>query len=75
MNPKNHYSEILNSIKKEGLYKLEATITSPQGVNITINQDKEVLNFCANNYLGLSNHPEIINAAKEAMEKYGFGMA
>lgn len=75
MNPKNHYSEILNSIKEEGLYKLEATITSPQGVNITINQDKEVLNFCANNYLGLSNHPEIINAAKEAMEKYGFGMA
>jgi glycine C-acetyltransferase len=75
INPTKHYTEIIESIKDDGLYKTETSITSPQGVEITIQNNNQVLNFCANNYLGLSNHPEIISAAKEALDKYGFGMA
>lgn len=67
--------EILNQIKKEGLYKSERTIVTPQGVDIATTQSGDVLNFCANNYLGLSNHPEIIETAKRAMDNHGFGMA
>ena len=67
--------EVLNQIKKEGLYKSERTIVTPQGVDIATTQSGDVLNFCANNYLGLSNHPEIIETAKRAMDNHGFGMA
>ena len=74
-NNKNHYSEILSIIKEEGLFKKERTISTPQGVEITTEQGKKVLNFCANNYLGLANHPDLINSAKNAMDIYGFGMA
>ena len=74
-NNKNHYSEILSIIKEEGLFKKERTISTPQGVEVTTEQGKKVLNFCANNYLGLANHPDLINSAKNAMDIYGFGMA
>ena len=74
-NNKNHYSEILGSIKEEGLFKKERTISTPQGVEIITEQGKKVLNFCANNYLGLANHPDLIKSAKNAMDIYGFGMA
>ena len=74
-NNKNHYSETLSIIKEEGLFKKERTISSPQGVEIMTERGKKVLNFCANNYLGLANHPDLINSAKNAMDIYGFGMA
>ena len=74
-NNKNHYSEILGSIKEEGLFKKERTISTPQGVEIITEEGKKVLNFCANNYLGLANHPDLIESAKNAMDIYGFGMA
>ncbi|MBH49491.1 MAG: glycine C-acetyltransferase [Candidatus Marinimicrobia bacterium] len=73
--PKTHYLKILQSIQQEGLYKTERTIVTPQGVSIKTREGGEVLNFCANNYLGLSNHPQIKKAAKEALEKHGFGLS
>lgn len=62
-------------LKNNGLYKEEREITSPQQANITIQGGKHVLNFCANNYLGLANNPEIIKAAKESYDHYGYGLA
>ncbi len=64
----------LNSIEENGLFKKERIITSPQGAEIVVN-GKTVLNFCANNYLGLSSHPEVIKAAKDALDTHGFGMS
>lgn len=64
----------LQTIEDNGIFKRERIITSPQGVEITVNGQK-VLNFCANNYLGLSSHPEVIQAAKDAMDTHGFGMS
>ena len=72
---KNHYTEILSQIESEGLYKQERTITTPQGVKIATDGGGDVLNFCANNYLGLANHPDIISVAKQALDDHGFGMA
>ena len=69
-----HISDLLNNIKEDGLYKEERIITSPQSGNITVKNQK-VLNFCSNNYLGLSSHPEIVNAAIDSLKKYGFGMS
>jgi len=69
-----HLTESLNNIKAEGLYKDERIITSPQSGNVIVNAER-VLNFCSNNYLGLSSHPEIINAAKKALDTHGFGMS
>ena len=66
---------MLSQIEAEGLYKKERTITTPQGVYISTVQGGKVLNFCANNYLGLANHPHVIEAAKTAMDDHGFGMA
>ena len=74
-NPKQIYQDILSQIESDGLIKKERTITTPQGVNIATAKDGEVLNFCANNYLGLANHPDIISAAKQALDDHGFGMA
>ena len=74
-NSKKYYNEILSSIKDEGLYKKERIITTPQNVDISTTGKDGVLNFCANNYLGLANNPEIIAEAKSAMDKHGFGMA
>ncbi|HEX9980569.1 MAG TPA: glycine C-acetyltransferase [Flavobacterium sp.] len=65
----------LKSIEDNGLFKKERVITSPQGAEITISTGETVLNFCANNYLGLSSHPEVIQAAKDAMDTHGFGMS
>ena len=64
-----------DTIKDNGLYKKERIITSPQGAEITISTGETVLNFCANNYLGLSSHPEVVQAAKDALDTHGFGMS
>src|SRR5438874_1358191 len=68
-------SETLQEIKSQGLFKTEHVITSPQDAHIAITGGKRVLNMCANNYLGLADHPALITAAKEALDTHGFGMA
>src|SRR5437762_12420662 len=68
-------AQTLEEIKSQGLFKTERVITSPQDAHIAITGGKRVLNMCANNYLGLADHPAIIAAAKEALETHGFGMA
>ncbi len=70
-----HLQSELNLIKENGLFKKERIITSPQGAEITISTGETVLNFCANNYLGLSSHPEVVQAAKDALDSHGFGMS
>lgn len=70
-----HLDKQIEEIKSQGLYKQEREITSPQDSHITIAGGKKVLNFCANNYLGLANNPELIEAAKESYSPYGFGLA
>ena len=70
-----HLQQELQSIKDNGLYKTERIITSAQGAEITLNTGETVLNFCANNYLGLSSHPDVIQAAKDTMDTHGFGMS
>jgi glycine C-acetyltransferase len=69
-----HLQNELDTIEQNGIFKRERIITSPQGAEITVN-GKTVLNFCANNYLGLSSHPEVIQAAKDALDTHGFGMS
>ncbi len=65
----------IEDIKSAGLYKTERIITTPQGADITTSEGKEVINFCANNYLGLSSHPKIVEAAKKSIDTHGFGMS
>ena len=72
---KDHLTKELADIKEAGLYKNERIIVSPQGAEIKVNTGKEVLNFCANNYLGLSNNPQLIAAAKTALDTHGYGMS
>ncbi|MCP4053793.1 MULTISPECIES: glycine C-acetyltransferase [Mesoflavibacter] len=72
---KDHLNKELQDIKDSGLFKEERIITSAQGAEITLNTGEKVLNFCANNYLGLSSHPEVIQAAKDTMDTHGFGMS
>lgn len=72
---KDHLQQELENIKNDGLYKEERIITTPQDAVIKISTGQEVINFCANNYLGLSSHPEVIQAAKDAMDTHGFGMS
>lgn len=74
-NIKEHLQKEIQNIKDNGLYKEERVITSAQGAEITLSTGETVLNFCANNYLGLSAHPEVIQAAKDAMDTHGFGMS
>ncbi len=74
-NIKEHLQKEIQDIKNSGLYKEERIITSAQGAEITLNTGETVLNFCANNYLGLSAHPEVIQAAKDTMDTHGFGMS
>jgi glycine C-acetyltransferase len=70
-----HLQNELDTIQQNGLFKKERIITSPQGAEITISTGEKVLNFCANNYLGLSSHPEVVQAAKDALDSHGFGMS
>ncbi len=70
-----HLSQQTQELKKEGLFKEERIITSQQQADITVTGGQEVINFCANNYLGLANHPEVMAAAKEGIDSWGFGMA
>lgn len=70
-----HLEAQLNDIRENGLYKHERVIVSPQSAEIQLDQGQQVLNFCANNYLGLADHPLLINAAKNYLDKYGYGMA
>jgi len=73
--PDGYYQRKLEEIRQEGLYKTERVITTPQGVEIRTEGAGEVLNFCANNYLGLANHPALVAAAVNALHSHGFGMA
>lgn len=77
MNPstKKYYADILSNIQKEGLYKKERIITTPQSAHIKVTTGQKVLNMCANNYLGLADNKEIIQAAKDSLDKWGFGMS
>ena len=68
-------AQTLLELKEQGLYKNERIITSSQSSQITVTGGKSVLNFCANNYLGLANHPEVVKAAQETMDKWGFGLS
>jgi len=70
-----HLQNEIKEIKDNGLFKTERIITSPQGAEITLNTGDKVLNFCANNYLGLSSHPDVVQAAKDTMDTHGFGMS
>lgn len=70
-----YLQEELQTIEDNGIFKKERIITSPQGAEITISTGEKVLNFCANNYLGLSSHPEVVQAAKDALDTHGFGMS
>ena len=72
---KQHYSEILTNIEREGLYKKERVITTPQSAHIAVTTGQQVLNMCANNYLGLADNSEIIKAAKDSFDNWGFGMS
>ncbi len=72
---KNHLETELQSIREAGLFKEERVITSAQGAEITISTGEKVINFCANNYLGLSSHPEVVQAAKDTLDSHGFGMS
>jgi glycine C-acetyltransferase len=70
-----HLQKELDGIREAGLYKNERIITSPQNAEIQLTSGQKVLNFCANNYLGLSDHPALIEAAKEALDSHGYGMS
>lgn len=72
---KEHLQNELQEIENAGLYKKERIITTPQDAVIKISTGQEVINFCANNYLGLSSHPEVVKAAKDALDTHGFGMS
>ena len=72
---KQHLQKELQTIEDNGIFKKERIITSPQGAEITISTGEKVLNFCANNYLGLSSHPAVIQAAKDTLDSHGFGMS
>src|SRR5664280_34540 len=74
-NYKSHLDSLLNEIKDAGLFKNERIIVSPQGAEIELNTGQKVLNFCANNYLGLSNSASLIKAAKESLDNRGYGMS
>ncbi|MBD3413448.1 MAG: glycine C-acetyltransferase [Candidatus Aminicenantes bacterium] len=74
-NMKKHLIKEIDSIRKSGLYKEERIITTPQGAEIEVQSGEKVLNFCANNYLGLSSHPKVIEAAHNTLDQHGYGMS
>ena len=69
-----HLTQQLQEIREAGLEKPERVIDSPQGSTVAV-MERDVLNLCANNYLGLADHPEVVRAAKEALDRWGYGMA
>ena len=75
MSSRKRFEGTLEEIREAGLYKTERIITTPQGVSIKVQDGSEVLNFCANNYLGLADNPEVIAAAHKALDDHGFGLA
>ena len=72
---KDHLQSELKAIDEAGLYKRERIITTPQGANVHVSTGEDVVIMCANNYLGLSSHPDVIQAAKETLDTHGFGMS
>eukprot|EP00487_Bulimina_marginata_P009749 TRINITY_DN4243_c0_g1_i1.p2 TRINITY_DN4243_c0_g1~~TRINITY_DN4243_c0_g1_i1.p2 ORF type:complete len:128 (+),score=37.36 TRINITY_DN4243_c0_g1_i1:1546-1929(+) len=70
-----HLTAQIEQVKTDGLYKAERIITTAQQAKIAVTSGEQVVNFCANNYLGLANHPELIAAAKTGLDEHGFGMA
>ncbi len=70
-----HFSQVLDSIRESGLTKRERILTSPQDSRISVSGGKDVINFCANNYLGLSNHPYVVEAARRSLDEWGFGLS
>ena len=70
-----HLRSEFDHIKRDGLYKAKRVLTSPQQARIAVESGDEVINFCANNYLGLANHPRLIRAGKKTLDTHGFGMA
>ncbi len=72
---RNQLRETLDSIRNDGLYKQERHIESPQNATVRLHDGREVINMCANNYLGLADHPDVVAAAREALDRWGFGMA
>lgn len=72
---KDHLTDQLSQIRQNGLYKVERIITSPQSNRIRVGADRSVLNMCANNYLGLADHPDVVQAAKDSYEKWGYGLS
>lgn len=74
-NAKEQFSRQLEEIRQSGLFKDERILTSPQSAHVTVGSEKSVLNMCANNYLGLSSHPEVLAAAKEALDRWGYGLS
>ena len=72
---KDHLTEQLSQIRQNGLFKEERIITSPQSNRIRVGADTSVLNMCANNYLGLADHPDVIQAAKDSYDKWGYGLS
>jgi len=71
---RSHLNQQLEEIRSAGLEKPERVISSPQGSTVAV-MEREVLNLCSNNYLGLADHPEVVKAAKEALDRWGYGMA
>ena len=72
---KPHLQKELAGIREAGLYKNERIISSPQAADITLSSGEQVINFCANNYLGLSSHPKVVEAAKNAIDSHGYGLS
>ena len=72
---KNHLENELSQIEENGLLKRERIITSPQGAQVSVSNGGDVVIMCANNYLGLSSHPEVIQASKDALDSHGYGMS
>ena len=72
---KDFLSTELKNIEEAGIFKKERIITSPQGATVTVSSGDDVVIMCANNYLGLSSHPDVVNGAKEALDSHGYGMS
>ena len=70
-----YINAVLAEIRESGLYKEERVLTSPQNATISVTDGRSVINFCANNYLGLANHPDVVNAARQSLDRWGYGLS